>query len=210
LKKLFIVFLCLVFATLCFADNTPIIDDDLTITLPDIIYHGSTTNYTAVLKYNPNGYWYLHSLVQNTLNLNVDAYGFDADAFLAEINYYRVNGAPCSAGGLSPVAWDQQLADASLGHSADMAINNYFSHTGLDGSTPWVRVSQAGFTGSPLGENISAGYSTVNDAVVGWINSSGHCANIMNSQATHMGYGWARKSGSQWGTYHTMLTGRKY
>jgi uncharacterized protein YkwD len=209
MKKLFMTCLCLVFATLCFADNTPIIADDLTITLPDINYHGSNVNYTMVLKYNANGYWYLHSLERKTLNLNVDAYGTDADAFLTEINNYRANGAPCSSGGKSPVAWDQQLADASLGHSADMAINDYFSHTGLDGSTAWDRVRNAGFTGTPLGENIAAGYSSVSSAVQGWINSPGHCANIMNSQVTVMGYGWASKSGSQWETYHTMVTGMK-
>ena len=201
--------LCLVFASLCFADNTPIVDDDLTITLPNIVYHGSNLNCTAVLKYNANGYWYLQSLEQQKLNLNVDAYGSDADMFLAEINKYRTNGAPCSSGGKPTMAWDQQLADASLGHSADMAANNYFSHTGLDGSTPWDRVSKAGFTGSPLGENIAAGYSTVISAVAGWMNSPDHCANIMNSQVTHMGYGWARKTGSDWETYHTMITGRK-
>jgi len=209
MKKLFIVCLCLVFTSLCFADNTPIVSDDLTITVPNFIYHGALMNSTAVLKYNGNGYWYLQSLEQQKLNLNVDAYGFDADVFLAAINNYRANGAPCSSGGKSPVAWDQQLADASLGHSADMAINNYFSHTGLDGSSPWDRVSNAGFTGIPLGENIGAGYSTVSSAVEGWINSPGHCACIMDSQVTVMGYGWASKSGSQWETYHTMITGRK-
>ena len=166
-------------------------------------------NYTVVLKYHPNGYWYVHSLDQHKQNLNVDAYGFDAEAFLTEINHYRANGAPCSSGGKPSVAWDQILADVSLDHSADMAINNYFSHTGSDGSTPWDRVSKAGFSGSPLGENIAAGYSTVNTTVAGWINSPGHCACIMDSQITHMGYGWARKSGSQWEIYHTMITGRK-
>jgi len=32
--------------------------------------------------------------------------------------------------------------------------------------------------------------------------------NIMNKNATEMGYGWASKNGTEWGIYHTMATGR--
>jgi uncharacterized protein YkwD len=209
MKKLFVLYLSLFFANICFADNTPIVENDLTITLPNLVYNGSITNYKAILKYNPNtNSWYLSKLEPTAQNLNVDSYGYSSEQILTEINQYRANGAPCAVGGLSPLTWNQQLSDASLNHSIDMAANNYFDHIGIDGSTPLDRIYQAGFTGTPLGENIAAGYS-VSAVVTGWINSPGHCSNIMNPSADVMGYGWASKEGTDWGIYHTMAVGRK-
>ena len=205
--KYLVTILMLIFSTMCFADNTPILSEDLTITMTDVNYQGKNLGYTVTLKYNGNGSWYLYSAVPINPNLtNVDDAGYSTDAVIAEINMYRTNGAPCSAGGLTPLTWNKELSAASLDHSIDMAINNYFSHTGLDGSSPWSRVTNAGFTGTPLGENIAAGYS-VKTVVAGWINSPGHCSNIMNPQANVMGYGWAAKSQTDWGVYHTMITG---
>jgi uncharacterized protein YkwD len=34
------------------------------------------------------------------------------------------------------VVWNDQLAKAAYDHSVDMNTQDYFSHTGLDGSSP--------------------------------------------------------------------------
>lgn len=206
MKRLLVLIFVLLIASVCYAgDNTAVVDKDLTITLPNAMYNNSLLNYKVVLKYNSKGYWELYSL--EPIKQNVDDYGSNTQSVLDEINKYRANGAPCSTGGKSPLSWDSNLSVAAVDHSIDMAANNYFSHTGLDGSSPWDRIDKAGFTGTPLGENIAAG-SSVATVVNSWINSPGHCSNIMNSNATLMGYGWATKSGSDWGIYHTMVTGR--
>jgi uncharacterized protein YkwD len=212
----------LIFLIVCFlsclsfaGDNTPILSDDFTITMSDIIYQENNLNYTIILKYSNNS-WYLFSITPNnptptptpTPNPSVDDYGSNTIAVLAEINKYRAEGAPCSTGGKSPLTYDLELSIASLNHSIDMAINNYFSHIGLDGSSPWDRVAKTKFSGQPLGENIAAGYS-LNTVVKGWIDSPGHCINIMNSSANVMGFGWASKSDTDWGIYYTMITGKK-
>jgi uncharacterized protein YkwD len=83
-----------------------------------------------------------------------------------------------------------KLTDAAYGHSRDMALNNYFSHTGSDGSTMVTRVQAQGYSFSWLAENIAAGYSTPKDAVDGWMNSSGHRANILNCNLRETGIGY--------------------
>ena len=41
-----------------------------------------------------------------------------------------------------------------------MGENGYFAHVGLDGSQPWERIADAGYSGSTTGENIAAGSGT--------------------------------------------------
>ncbi len=54
-------------------------------------------------------------------------------------------------------------------HSLDMASNNFFSHTGSDGSGLGDRAANANFFTFPLGENIAAGYNSVRDTVLAWM-----------------------------------------
>jgi uncharacterized protein YkwD len=46
-------------------------------------------------------------------------------------------------------------------------------------------------------ENIAKGYSTPKAVVDGWMNSSGHRANILNPSFTHIGVGYV-KDGNIW------------
>ena len=47
--------------------------------------------------------------------------------------------------GCSPLAMNTALNNAALGHSEDMARNDFFDHTGSDGSSPWDRMARAGY-----------------------------------------------------------------
>ena len=91
----------------------------------------------------------------------------------------------------SPLRYDSAAATAARRHAEDMARNNYFSHTGLDGSSPSDRYRRAGGTGG-AGENCYyASYSGSSfDVVDGWINSSGHRENMLRDYA-FMGAGYA-------------------
>ena len=50
---------------------------------------------------------------------------------------------------------------AAYRHSRDMADHDHFSHTGTDGSTLGARVDAAGYAWSGVGENIGAGYGSL-------------------------------------------------
>ena len=54
-------------------------------------------------------------------------------------------------------------------HSSDMASSNYFSHTGSDGSGLEDRASDNGFYTFPLGENIAAGFVSIQAVVIAWM-----------------------------------------
>lgn len=88
-----------------------------------------------------------------------------------------------------PLAVDGRLAAAAQGHSDDMAANDYFSHTSLNGDTLADRARAAGFTGGTLGENIAAGQRTPQDVMAAWMASAGHRANILNCDYTVIGVG---------------------
>ncbi|MCA9524575.1 MAG: CAP domain-containing protein, partial [Myxococcales bacterium] len=80
--------------------------------------------------------------------------------------------------------------------SADMVAQNYFSHTSKDGRSPAQRMKDAGATNlGAWGENIAAGSSTAEAVMQQWLNSSGHCQNLMNRSFAFIGIG---KKGTTW------------
>lgn len=132
---------------------------------------------------------------------------------LARVNQWRASGANCgSHGSFGPAAalsWNDKLTQAATGHSVDMMSNNFFSHTGSNGSTLAQRIEAAGYSWSSIGENIAAGQTSINTVVDGWVASPGHCANIMNPQFQHVGVACVRgAAGNTYSTYWTMELGR--
>jgi len=122
-------------------------------------------------------------------------------------NGYRATGRYCGStwyAASKPVTWDTMLKRAANGHSNDMAKNNFFSHTGSDGSSMGERISEAGYRWSYAGENIAAGYSTVASVMDGWIKSPGHCANIMSSHYEDIGVACVPSNTADYSSYWTM------
>ena len=91
---------------------------------------------------------------------------------------------------LSPVRLNNKLNSAAQRHSIDMAMQDFFSHTGRDGSSVSDRVSRTGYGRGRISENIAAGYSTASSVVEGWMNSPGHRANILDPNMSQMGLGY--------------------
>ena len=128
---------------------------------------------------------------------------------IARVNQLRAAGASCGTRGTyapaGPLSWNTQLTQAAAVHSQDMVTNNFFSHTGSDGSTAGSRITAAGYAWSTYGENIAAGYGTVNNVLAGWMASDGHCANIMNPNFTQIGVACIKgTSANRYGDYWTM------
>lgn len=126
----------------------------------------------------------------------------EAEEMLGLVNDIRADS------GIAPLRLNAELNTAAFDHSYDMASNNYFSHTGLNGSTFSERAIAAGYTGSPRGENIAAGYSTVANTFNQWVNSTGHLNNMLNSNSNEMGIGHATYNGSTYTHYWTQIFGK--
>lgn len=122
-------------------------------------------------------------------------------------NERRAAGAMCAMdafGPAPPLEMDALIREAARGHSLDMGQQAYFEHDSLDGRTFADRMSATGFMGaSPWGENIAAGQSSPEEVVQGWMESPGHCRNIMNPAYRTIGIGYAVVPGSPYGQYWT-------
>ena len=145
--------------------------------------------------------------------LNVCTMTAEDHAMLDAVNIARAQTRMCGEQAFSAVpalTWSCNLEAAALGHSKDMANNNYFSHTGKNGSSSGDRISQAGYSWSTYGENIAAGsgYSAANAVVQGWLDSPGHCSNIMEGNFTHLGAAKYSNASSTYGVYWTQVLGR--
>ena len=99
--------------------------------------------------------------------------------------------------GLKALTYDWELARVARYKSQDMKDNNYFSHTSPIYGTPFQMIKNFGISYRSAGENIAKGYSTPQAVVNGWMNSSGHRANILNANYTHIGVGYV-SSGNYW------------
>jgi uncharacterized protein YkwD len=107
-----------------------------------------------------------------------------------------------------PLQWSCELEAAALGHSVDMAVHNFFSHTGSDGLSGGDRITQAGYAWHSWAGNIAAGYSTPEAVVQAWLDSPGHCRNIMNPDMVHTGIAYALPTGSDFSSYWTQKLAR--
>lgn len=92
--------------------------------------------------------------------------------------------------GCAALTVNNTLAVVAQNHAVDMAQSDYFSHTSLDGRSPFDRMRAAGYRYTAAAENIAAGYQTPESVVAGWMNSSGHRANILNCGYTQIGVGY--------------------
>ena len=124
------------------------------------------------------------------------------------VNEVRARGTRC--GGLSfgpapAVRLSETLAAVALGHAADMARHDYFEHADLAGRTPADRVRAAGYQEKLVGENIAYGPTSADEVVQGWLDSPGHCENIMNPKFAEMGIAYAAGQASKRGLYWVQL-----
>ena len=122
-----------------------------------------------------------------------------AAQLLAQVNAVRVEGRVCGARGAlaptHPLTLEARLTAAAQDHADDMHARGTMSHTGADGSDPGQRIARTGYAAAGWGENVAAGYMSVDAVMAGWLGSDGHCANLMHAGFTEFGAG---ESGRYW------------
>lgn len=160
-------------------ETTTITDEESVSTDPDIVIDTPTTSPVT------------EEPTEEVINENLS----EAEELLILVNASR------AAEGLSSLILNDALTKAALTHSVDMNTNNYFDHTGLNGSRFWDRTADAGYTGVARGENIAVGQRSVEAVHNSWMTSDGHRENILKEDITEMGLG---HNGSYW----TQIFGR--
>lgn len=115
---------------------------------------------------------------------------------------------------LPPLKRNTDLDYAARFHSKDMHDDGYTAHDSYDGDTMvcvWsARISNFYSGWSTLGENIAWGYTTPAAVMQGWMNSSGHKANILGSGYREFGVGyysnyWTQDFGARSGVYPLVI-----
>jgi len=127
-----------------------------------------------------------------------------ASRALQLVNEVRARGARCgerSFGPAPPVKLSGTLATVAFGHANDMAAHNYFEHQDLAGRSPADRVRAVGYQEKLVGENIAYGPKSAEEVVQGWLESPGHCENIMDPRFAEMGIAYAAGQASKHGLY---------
>ncbi len=108
----------------------------------------------------------------------------------SRLNYLIVNASRIEYG-LEPLEYGGKAADAALGHSRDMAQNDYFEHESPDGGTLKDRIESNDVVYQKAGENIATGHTSAIFAHHSLMNSADHRVNILNPDFTHLGTGTA-------------------
>ena len=99
--------------------------------------------------------------------------------------------------GLSPLTANWELSRVARYKSQDMVDNRYFSHNSPTYGSPSQMIRAFGLSFRTAGENIAYGYATPAAVVSGWMNSSGHRANILSGSYTQIGVGYVAQ-GNYW------------
>ena len=122
----------------------------------------------------------------------------DAEILMAINAVRKANGAP---------AWtyNTRLEDAARSQARLMAQKNTLSHD--LGVKLRQRVTEAGYIGA-VGENLAGGHKTLQSAIEGWMNSSGHRSTLLNTKFTEFGLAVARSSGGK--LYWAMIAGGSF
>jgi uncharacterized protein YkwD len=131
-----------------------------------------------------------------------------AERALQLVNEVRSRGTRCGErtfGPAPPMRLSGTLADVAIGHANDMAEHNYFEHVDPAGRSPADRVRAVGYREKLVGENIAYGPQSVDEVVRGWLDSPGHCENIMDPRFAEMGLAFAAGQSSRRGLFWVQL-----
>jgi uncharacterized protein YkwD len=116
--------------------------------------------------------------------------------------------------------WNDELYASALEHSTDLAMSDTFSHYGSgteyditgngEPSIFYERIVANGYSNYySVGENIAGGQETLDEVMYAWLNSPGHCENIMNPNYTEVGVAIVTEADSTYGIYWTQNFGSK-
>lgn len=120
---------------------------------------------------------------------------------LTHVNMARKKGCKCGNTyfpSAKPLKWNDKLEEAAQLHSDYMFNSGHYSHYDSLGNSFVERLESVGYIYCCGGENIANASGGVSSIINLWLQSEGHCRNIMNPKYTEIGL--ARK-----GSYWTMV-----
>ena len=92
-----------------------------------------------------------------------------------------------AAVGLNTLNTNAKLAAAATAKANNMFEEQYWDHYGPNGETPWMFITQAGYTYVYAGENLAKGFRTAEGVHEAWMASPTHKENIMSGKYKDIG-----------------------
>ena len=126
--------------------------------------------------------------------------GISQANIVAKINATR------AANGRKPLRYNATLAKAATTHARLMAARGELSHS--LGGTLRERVTAAGYQGA-VGENLAGGQRTLELAIKGWLNSTGHRSTLLSDRFEEFGLAVANGGGTH-KIYWAMILGGSF
>jgi hypothetical protein len=108
-------------------------------------------------------------------------------AQIAPTEVIRLTNVKRSEAGLSPVTFNQKLADAAKEKGEHMLANDYWAHNAPDGTEPWYFFIKHGYKYRYAGENLARDFSNPQAAVDAWMASPSHRENMLSPKYTEIG-----------------------
>jgi len=120
----------------------------------------------------------------------------------------QLTNAERSKAGLPALRSNTRLTEAAQLHADQMARAGQLEHVLSRGQYPRPedRLAAAGYAWSAYAENIAMGQSSPDAVLASWMGSSGHRANILSTNVTEIGVGYARDSAGR--PYWVQVFGR--
>ena len=127
------------------------------------------------------------------LERSLAAVRLDPPSVVAALNAYR------ASRGLAPVRLDPALTAMAQRQANAMVAGDTLSHD-VDGAYR-ARFAASGIDAPEAGENLGAGYFSLEEAMEGWRGSSEHDANLLMAHATRIGVAIAKSPRTHYGVY---------
>lgn len=90
--------------------------------------------------------------------------------------------------GLQTLTYSVKLQEAAQKKAENMFLNNYWSHYGPNGETPWQYILATGYQYEYAGENLAKNFLFSDGVVRAWMNSPTHKENILRKDYTEVGF----------------------
>ena len=113
--------------------------------------------------------------------------------------------APATA--FAPVRLDPALTAMAQRQADAMVAGNALSHT--VGGAFRARLAASGIDAPEAGENLGAGYFSLEEAMAGWRGSAEHDANLLIARATRIGVAIAKSPHTHYGVYWALEVRRR-
>lgn len=113
------------------------------------------------------------------------------DDVLKRLNAVRAAGKTCRPAGplatSAPLTWSDSLATAALQQSREMATLNRMGHRDSANRNLGDRLRAQGYVFTVAAENVAVGYPSLEEVVAAWLESEGHCENLMSGAVLELG-----------------------